>query len=180
MVKNALLAAAVGDACGLSCEEIARGLESVILPGARMSIVKKPGEITLINDAYNANPDSMRAGLDALMDFPGSQRRLAVIGSMGELGTHAQKLHEEVGAYAGGLGLAELVFVGPSANYLKAGAESVGVSSKSIHQTENAERTLALLQNLVLPGDTILIKGSHFLGLEKIAELWPSQRKGDA
>ena len=89
MISNALLAAAVGRECGLTMEEIARGLETVKLPGARMQVVKAHGA-WIINDAYNANPDSMKAALIALSEFPGASRRLAVLGSMGELGQRAQ------------------------------------------------------------------------------------------
>src|ERR1700761_7958179 len=84
MVSNALLAAAVGRECGLTMDEIARGLEAGKLPGARMQVVKTHGA-WIINDAYNANPDSMKAALIALREFRGANRRIAVLGSMGEL-----------------------------------------------------------------------------------------------
>ena len=105
MVGNALLAAAVGRECGLTMDEIARGLEAVRLPGARMQVVKAHGA-WIINDAYNANPDSMKAALVALHEFPGAARRLAVLGSMGELGRHATELHRAVGRIRRAAGLA--------------------------------------------------------------------------
>ena len=114
MADNALLAAAVGHECGLTLQEIARGLESVQLPGARMQVVKAQGA-SIINDSYNANPASMRAALIALKEFPGSGRRLAVLGSMGELGQHAVELHREVGEFAAQQDVACLIAVGPHA-----------------------------------------------------------------
>ena len=122
MVDNALLAAAVGRECGLTLDEIARGLEAVRLPGARMQVVKAHGA-WIINDAYNANPDSMKAALMALKEFPGASRRLAVLGSMGELGQHATELHREIGEFAAQQDLAFLIAVGPHAEAYATGRD---------------------------------------------------------
>ena len=94
MVSNALLAAAVGRECGLTMEEIGRvASRRCKLPGARMQVVKAHGA-WIINDAYNANPDSMKRGADGVeANFPVRRSRLAVLGSMGELGQHAAELH---------------------------------------------------------------------------------------
>ena len=142
MVANALLAAAVGGECGLTLEEIARGLEAVQLPGARMQVVRAHGA-WIINDAYNANPDSMKAALVALKEFPGARRRVAVLGSMGELGQHAVALHREVGEFAAGQGVDLLLVVGPHAEAYVTGARAGGLVN-FIRALDAEEATVAL------------------------------------
>ena len=167
MVNNALLAAAVGRECGLTMDEIARGLEAVQLPGARMQVVKAHGA-WIINDAYNANPDSMKAALKALNDFPGATRRLAVLGSMGELGRHATDLHREIGEFAARLNLAFLIAVGPHAEAYAKGAMAAGLSHNQIVAALDAEEATVALRPLMREGDVVLVKGSHFMGLERL------------
>jgi len=167
MVANALLAAAVGDACGLGLEEIARGLEAVQLPGARMQVVKAHGA-WIINDAYNANPDSMKAALASLSEFPGANRRLAVLGSMGELGPHATELHRELGEFAARQDLAFLIAVGPHAEACAKGAMSAGLNHNQIVAALDAEEATTALKPLLREGDAVLVKGSHFMGLERL------------
>jgi UDP-N-acetylmuramoyl-tripeptide--D-alanyl-D-alanine ligase len=167
MVGNALLAAAVGGECGLSLEEIARGLEAVKLPGARMQVVEAHGA-WIINDAYNANPASMRAALVALREFPGAQRRLAVLGSMGELGRHAAELHLEVGAFAQEQGVEFLIAVGPHAEAYVLGAMRAGL--QNVLRVFDADEAILALKNILREGDAVLVKGSHFMGLERVVE----------
>lgn len=165
MVSNALLAAAVGDACGLNLDEIARGLASVKLPGARMQVVKARG-VSIINDAYNANPASMKAALVALKEFPGAQRRLAVLGSMGELGQHAIELHRSVGEFAARQGVEFLIAVGPHAEAYVNGAMAGGLSN--IVRALDAQEATVALTAMMREGDAILVKGSRFMGLETL------------
>ena len=167
MIGNALLAAAVGHECGLTLEEIARGLASVQLPGARMQVVKAHGA-SIINDAYNANPDSMRAALIALREFPGASRRLAVLGSMGELGQHAATLHQGVGEFAAKQDLAFLIAVGPHGDSIARGAMAAGLSHNQIVAALDAKEAAIALKPLLREGDAVLVKGSHFMGLEKL------------
>jgi UDP-N-acetylmuramoyl-tripeptide--D-alanyl-D-alanine ligase len=167
MINNALIAAAVGRECGLTIHEIGRGLESVKLPGARMQVVKVHGA-SIINDSYNANPDSMRAALIALKEFPGATRRLAVLGSMGELGHHAQALHHATGEFAAKQGVAFLIAVGPHAEAYAKGAMAAGMSPNQIVAALDAEEATTALRPLLRGGDAILVKGSHFMGLERL------------
>jgi len=167
MAGNALLAAAVGDACGLTLDEIARGLEAVELPGARMRVVNAHGA-RIINDAYNANPDSMKAALAALSEFPGAQRRLAVLGSMGELGGHATELHRAVGEFAARQDLAFLIAVGPHAEAYATGAMAGGLELRRIVAALDAEEATVALRPMLREGDAVLVKGSHFMGLERL------------
>jgi UDP-N-acetylmuramoyl-tripeptide--D-alanyl-D-alanine ligase len=167
MVGNALLAAAVGDACGLGLAEIAQGLESVKLPGARMQVVSARGA-WIINDAYNANPDSMKAALVALKEFPGAQRRLAVLGSMGELGQHAVDLHRAVGEFAAHQNIEFLLAVGPNAAAYCAGAIAGGIDHDKVAVAFDTEEATAGLLTRMQEGDAVLVKGSHFMGLERL------------
>jgi UDP-N-acetylmuramoyl-tripeptide--D-alanyl-D-alanine ligase len=167
MVANALLAAAVGRECGLTMDEIARGLEAVQLPGARMQVVKAHGA-WIINDAYNANPDSMKAALIALSEFPGASRRLAVLGSMGELGRHATELHRGIGEFAAQRGLEFLIAVGPHAEAYAKGALAAGLGHNRIVAALDAEEAAVALKPLLREGDAVLVKGSHFMGLERL------------
>ncbi len=167
MVANALLAAAVGRECGLTMDEIARGLEAVQLPGARMRVLHAHGA-SIINDAYNANPDSMKAALTALSEFPGANRRLAVLGSMGELGRHATELHHAVGEFAARQGLAFLIAVGPHAEAYVKGAMAAGLDHNQIVAALDAEEATVALRPVMREGDAILVKGSHFMGLERL------------
>jgi UDP-N-acetylmuramoyl-tripeptide--D-alanyl-D-alanine ligase len=176
MVQNALLAAAVGGVCGLTLEEIARGLESVQLPGARMQVVKAQGA-TIINDAYNANPSSMKAALVALKEFPGAQRRLAVLGSMGELGQHAAELHRTVGEFAAQQDVAFLIAVGPYAEAYATGAAAGGLRRDRMARVLDAEEAAEVLQASLQEGDVVLVKGSHFMGLERLVTVLTERGK---
>jgi len=165
MVGNALLAAAVGHAAGLTLEEIAKGLESVQLPGARMQMVSVDG-MWIMNDAYNANPASMKAALVALKEFPGARRRLAVLGSMGELGQHALELHRAVGEFAGAQGIESIIAVGPHAEAYATGALAGGLAQEKILKAFDAAEATTALKSIMHEGDVVLVKGSHFMGLE--------------
>jgi len=167
MVGNALLAAAVGQVCGLSLDEIAQGLESVKLPGARMQVVQARGA-WIINDAYNANPDSMKAAIMALKEFPGAQRRLAVLGSMGELGQHAAELHRAVGKFAAQQNIDFFLAVGPHAEAYCTGAISGGLDRNKTAVAFDAEEATSGLLTRMQEGDAVLVKGSHFMGLERL------------
>jgi UDP-N-acetylmuramoyl-tripeptide--D-alanyl-D-alanine ligase len=167
MISNALLAAAVGRECGLTMDEIARGLEAVQLPGARMKVTVAHGA-WIINDAYNANPDSMKAALTALREFPGAERRLAVLGSMGELGRHATELHHAIGEFAAQQDLAYLIAVGPHAEAYAKGAMAAGLDHNQIVAALDAEEATVALKPLLRERDAVLVKGSHFMGLEKL------------
>jgi UDP-N-acetylmuramoyl-tripeptide--D-alanyl-D-alanine ligase len=124
-----------------------------------------PGDGLLINDAYNANPVSMRAALDYLVARAGARRRVAILGDMAELGRTAPGYHREVGEAAAELGVAELLAVGELARGYVDGA--AGVAS---HWTPNVHEALRQLDEVVRPGDAVLVKGSRAMGLEAVAE----------
>ena len=123
-VSNALAAAALAGAAGLPLDEIAEGLSAAVARSKRrMDVTRRPDGVTVINDSYNANPDSMRAALTALAALAAGGRSIAVIGHMAELGANAQKWHEEIGGYAARTGVATLVVVGEDAAPMLTGAK---------------------------------------------------------
>ncbi len=160
-VLNALCAMAVGTQLGLSADEIKRGLESFENVGSRNHIIKTD-TLTIIDDCYNANPTSTKAGLDTLSKLSG--RRIAILGDMKELGKDELDLHREVGAYAKEVGIDMLVAVGPLS---EATAEGFG---EGAYYAATVERCIDRIKRYLQPGDTILVKASHSMQFERIVE----------
>ncbi|GLW12176.1 UDP-N-acetylmuramoyl-tripeptide--D-alanyl-D-alanine ligase [Microtetraspora sp. NBRC 13810] len=166
-VENSLAAAAAGYELGLPVATIAGEL-SEAEPGSRwrMEVTDRADGVTVINDAYNANPDSMRAAFVALGDLGRERRRFAVIAALRELGEESESLNEQVGRLAGGAGLTGLIVVGPDAEPVLAGA-----AGAPLLHVPDAETAAAQLAPRLGPGDVVLIKGPRALGLERVAEL---------
>lgn len=162
MVANALLAAAAGHLCGLSAEEIARGLEQASLTSGRLRRFTSKGMV-VIDDTYNANPESMMAALQTLASEPVADgaRRFAVLGRMGELGEHAAEGGRRVGACAAQLPL-ELITVGEEADLISShGGE------KARHFATQ-EQAVAALSSELRSGDVVLFKGSRSARMEQV------------
>ena len=166
-VLNALAAAGVGRALGLSFAQIAEGLERVSLSGMRLEITDQEG-ITVINDAYNANPASMRAALDVLAQVAGPRRKIAVLGDMLELGALAAAGHRRVGEALLENGVDYLVTVGEHAREIAAGAKENGFPAEKSRECATGEEAAAVLKALLVPGDVMLVKGSRGMRMEKI------------
>jgi UDP-N-acetylmuramoyl-tripeptide--D-alanyl-D-alanine ligase len=158
---NAAAALAVLDALGLPRPERV----DVDFSRWRGEERELPGGGLLINDAYNANPVSMRAALEYLVTRAGARRRVAVLGDMAELGRTGPGYHREVGEAASELGVHELLAVGPLARGYVEGA--AGVPSR---WAPNVHEALRELDELVRPGDAVLVKGSRAMGLEAVAD----------
>lgn len=167
MVYNALAGTAVGLACGLSLEEICRGIESLQPVSGRFHIIETE-KYTIVDDCYNANPMSMKASLGLLKDALG--RKIAVLGDMGELGSREAQLHAEVGAFAAGCGLDLLVCAGPLCAHMAQAARE-GNPGLPVVYLENREQLMERLPGLLRDGDTILVKASHFMEYGKVVEL---------
>jgi UDP-N-acetylmuramoyl-tripeptide--D-alanyl-D-alanine ligase len=171
-VPNALAAAAAVLAAGVTSD---LDLVADLLSRAqavshwRMEVTERPDGVTVINDAYNANPDSMLAALRTLqvMSRGGERRTWAVLGEMAELGPDGASAHEEVGAAAARLAVSRLVVIGSGAAGIHAGAVQTGAGGSV--QVDDASAALALLQAEVAPGDVVLVKASRSVGLEKLA-----------
>lgn len=157
MVSNALAAAAVGRTLGLTDDEIKRGVRAYKTVGSRANLIDT-GKIKIIDDCYNANPTSVRASLDTLMNFEG--RRVAILGDMKELGENELELHLETGRYAQCCDL--VIAVGPLAEKLAEGAGGLHFNTK--------EELLSQLPSLINEGDVVLVKASHSMQFEKITE----------
>ena len=170
-VGNALAAAAVGLHAGLSVEDVAAALSGADpVSRWRMELTTRPDGVTVLNDAYNANPDSMRAALESLVAVAGDGRRTwAVVGEMLELGESADAEHEAVGRLATALGVDRLVVVGPGARPAHAGAALAPSWPGRSVTVADVDAATALLLDEVRPGDVVLVKASRAAGLERIA-----------
>jgi UDP-N-acetylmuramoyl-tripeptide--D-alanyl-D-alanine ligase len=158
-VSNALAAAAVTYALGVGLDTICDGLEEARLPKMRMQVERLANGVTLINDAYNANPASMAAALRAVTARPG--RAIAVLGEMRELGDESNALHRDIGRLAVEVGIAVLIAVGPGSDAIIEGARAAGRSSTEIHSCPDAATAATLVTSLWKEGDVILAKGSR-------------------
>lgn len=168
-VINALAAVGVGREMGLTGEEIARGLASVVLTGMRMEIINTGG-IKIINDTYNASPASTRAALQALVDLAGSGRKVAVLGNMLELGPRSPESHRELGETAAKLGVDCLVTVGDLAESIHAGAAGAGLRPEKAVRCGDNDGAIKALDGLLGDGDTVLVKGSRGMKMEQIVQ----------
>ena len=174
-VGNALAVVAVASELGLSFESICAALESARpVSRWRMEVVERADGVTLVNDAYNANPDSMRAALTALERMGEGRRTWAVLGTMLELGDESDALHAEVGAEVVARGVDELVVVGPAAAALAAGARDAGtasgVTATRVREVPDADAAEALLDAELAAGDVVLFKSSRDAGLRLLGD----------
>jgi UDP-N-acetylmuramoyl-tripeptide--D-alanyl-D-alanine ligase len=161
MVTNALLAAGVGWKLGVPIAEIAAGLSSATLTGGRLNRYQSRG-VSVIDDTYNANPESMAAAIETLADMTveNGGRRIAVLGRMGELGTHAPAAHQRTGALAAERGLT-VIAVGE-------GAEGIARGAHDSPFFPVLDEAAAWLSREVKPGDVVLFKGSRTATVEKV------------
>ena len=172
MVYNALAAAAAGQLLGLTPEEIRDGIAAVESVSGRSHIVKLPDKV-LIDDCYNANPVSMEAAIDLLLQADG--RRVAVMGDMFELGEQEKEMHARVGKYAADKGVECIICAGKLERCIYEGAREAAGERKDgpaaeIFYFEDRESLLEGINQILKPGDTILIKASHGMGFEKVVE----------
>jgi UDP-N-acetylmuramoyl-tripeptide--D-alanyl-D-alanine ligase len=167
MVRNALIAVTTGIIFGLSPAECAAGLENASLTKGRLEQKIIRGMLVL-DDTYNANPDSMVAALRTLAQMPAAGKRIAVLGRMGELGAESERGHRLVGEVAGRLGIACVISVGPEAGLISDSAAQEGVD-KTFNVSCNIEAA-ELLRNYAHPGDVVLVKGSRSARMERIVE----------
>ncbi|GAA3790486.1 UDP-N-acetylmuramoyl-tripeptide--D-alanyl-D-alanine ligase [Streptomyces coacervatus] len=171
-VSNALAAAAVAHELGMSAEEIATALsEAGSLSRWRMEVTERPDGVTIVNDAYNANPESMRAALRALAAMGRGRRTWAVLGKMAELGDEALAEHDAVGRLAVRLNVGKLVAVGGrEASWLQLGAYNEGSWGEESVHVSDAQAAVDLLRSELRPGDVVLVKASRSVGLESVAQ----------
>jgi len=170
-VSNSLAATAIALELGLPLADVGAGLAAAKpLSRWRMEVTERPDGVLVVNDAYNANPESMRAALTALRTMARARRCWAVLGQMAELGAGADAEHGALGRYATGLGVDRLVVVGPEAAPVHAAAAADGSWRGESVQVPDVGAAVRLLRRDVRPGDVVLVKASRAAGLERIAE----------
>lgn len=168
---NAAAAIAVARRVGVDSEHAREGLAAFEPPPMRLTL-QRSGGLTIINDAYNANPDSMLAGLRTLKQVaPEGTRRVAVLGDMLELGEHSDDAHREIADAIIREDLADVVIgVGPAASAMVTPLGTTRLSVVSLPTLDKA--SLRTLLETLRPGDVVLLKGSRRTGLERVAEAW--------
>lgn len=165
---NALAAIAVARRMGLNEDAIFDSLAQANGPEMRLQL-QHIGKLTLLNDAYNANPASMRAALETLCSLPSASRRIAVLGDMRELGKSSERFHREMGQFVAACPLDRLLCVGPMAALIAKVAQESGMNPDVITHHPDAPAAARALSAIVQPRDTILLKGSRIIHLEEIA-----------
>ena len=163
MVNNALLAAAVALRQGIAPNVIAENFGRVKLSGGRLQ-ERTAGGFRFLDDSYNANPDSMKAALEALKISPAGGRRVAVLGFMGELGEHEREAHLSVGGAVVTTGVDALVTVGTKAAMINEGA--VGIQER--HHFADHDAASQFLRDFLVYDDLVLVKGSRAAAMEKV------------
>ena len=167
---NAACACATAFSMGVSLETAIEGLNSYQPPSMRLEIIAAKNGATIINDAYNAAPDSMQAALQTLRAIAGRERRkVAILGEMRELGSYSAECHQIVGKYTSEAEVDALVIIGDNTQPLSTTFRSLSPQS-SIAEFSNAKSALSYVENLIESQDVVLIKGSRALALEQIVE----------
>ena len=172
-VANALAAATVCLGVGMNVPQIAAGLDRAeALSGGRMAVTHRADGVVVIDDAYNANPESMRAGLKALATLARSRpegRSWAVLGEMAELGDLAPVEHDAIGRLAVRLRVDRVLAVGPAARLIHAGASHEGSGGQESAAVADVDEAIAVLRAELRPGDVVLVKASKVAGLRRVA-----------
>jgi len=182
-VSNALAVAAVALECGLPLNTVAERLSQAVPQSRwRMEVTERADGVTVVNDAYNANPESMRAALKALAIMAHGRRSVAVLGHMAELGDTARDAHDALGRLIVRLDISQLLAVGDTARPIALGAALEGSWNGESEWVPDVAAAIARLAELVQPGDVVLVKGSRSAGMERVAEalLDSSDPRGDA
>ncbi len=174
MIYPTLTATAIGVHFGMTNEEIAKGVLRFAPTKMRMNILPRGEEITILDDAYNANPQSMRAAVEVLSKTK-SGRKVAVLGDMFELGPLAPALHAGVGEYLGKAGVDCLVAVGEQSEHMAKAAEDAGVSE--VYWRPTKKEALTVLEQIVRPDTTFLVKASRGMEFEELVAFLKSVTK---
>ncbi|MFQ5733623.1 MAG: UDP-N-acetylmuramoyl-tripeptide--D-alanyl-D-alanine ligase [Planctomycetaceae bacterium] len=168
-VTDALIAIAIGREIGLSAERIAGGL-ATFEPVAGRCRLENIGPWRVIDDSYNANPDSMRAACVALRDWPEFGRRILVAGDMKELGDAAAESHRAIGRFAAESAIEHVIAYGEFAGPLVAEAKAAGMHASQLAECDSLDAVLTVLDCWLEPGDVVLVKGSRALRMERVIE----------
>lgn len=169
-VYNALCAIAVGLAMNMNIEKIKNGLAKFVSGKMRMEIIFTKDEIKVINDSYNANPDSTCAAIEVLKNMNCSGRRVLILADMMELGEYSSRGHKRVGEKAAQSKADILITIGEKAKDISQGALDNGMKEEQIYSFSDNKTAISKLESILMPKDTVLIKGSRIMKLEEIAD----------
>lgn len=172
MAYSASIAVAVAESLGLGHDEIVRGVAAYVPAGSRMRVLRKSCGRIILDDCYNANPQSVAAALEVLARTD-CDRKVAVLGDMGELGELTDRAHYNMGALAAMLGVDMVVAIGDKAAKIADGAAQSG---SSVLYFTSQEEALPELRRQLRPGTAVLVKASHAMHFEKMTE----QLSGDS
>jgi UDP-N-acetylmuramoyl-tripeptide--D-alanyl-D-alanine ligase len=167
---NALAAAACAHAAGIPVEAIGRGLSAFRPYTGRLQVKKTAEGMTVIDDSYNANPDSVRAAIDVLCGSPG--RTVLVLGDMGEVGDEGPDFHSEIGRYARECGVSSVLALGEST------AHTVAAYGEGARHFATIEDLSEALDRMRSEGTTVLVKGSRFMRMERVVAALTGTRSG--
>ncbi len=176
---NALAAIGVARAMRLSEQEIVAALAQAQGPDMRLQLQELDGGVTLLNDAYNANPNSMRAALETAAGLRPRGRRLAVLGDMRELGSSSERYHKEIGEFAAHCGFDLLACVGPQAVIIADSAERSGMPTGAICRFADAAAAAHEVPQWLREGDLVLLKASRSIHLEQVAQAIVESRQSE-
>jgi UDP-N-acetylmuramoyl-tripeptide--D-alanyl-D-alanine ligase len=169
-VTNALAAAALASQLGMAVSAIAEGLSAAVARSRwRMEVTDRPDGVTIINDAWNTNPEALRAALAALAALARGRRTFAVLSQMRELGAQSVELNEQAGGFAARTGVAGLIVVGGEADPMLAGAKAEPSWPGELLHVADGPAAVRALSERLRPGDVVLVKGSRAAGLERVA-----------
>ena len=166
-ISNAMSAIAAGIFSGISIENAIKGLSTLVTTKMRFEVIHRD-KITIINDAYNASPASMRAAIKTAAEIY-ENRKIAVLGDMFELGDISEKVHKDVGECVAENNFEILITVGELGKFIAEGAKSAGL--EKIFVTDSHENAAKILRSILQADDVVLFKASHGMHLEKIIDL---------
>lgn len=169
-ISNALAAAGVGRALGIAPQAISAALGESVAEAGRQEMLRGREGCLIINDAYNASPDSMRASLALLASLEVLGTRYAVLGDMGELGEASDACHRGVGEAVQANAIDELICIGEASRLIAEGAREAGMNDAHITCVDSIGTALEHLEGTLGPDDAVLVKASNFMGLARLAE----------
>lgn len=168
-IYNALFAIAVADKLGFTVKEIKRGLENYRRPSSRLTIYNLGQGRILIDDTFSANPNAVKAAID-VTSYISKGRKIAVLGTMLEMGKYKIKGHKDVGRYLAKRKIDRLYTYGNDAKFIALGAKEVGYDSKRIFSTTDESNLVNYLKKELKPNTTILLKASHGMMLKRVVK----------
>ena len=166
-VLNACAAAGIGEYLGMTFDEIAQGINLAKTIAGRNNLIPNGKDTYIVDDCYNAAPNSVKAGLDALSMVPG--KKVAILGDMYELGTESDALHREVGEYAAGIPLEKLIIAGENSKHMYEGALSKKPSFEVLY-FENLDALLEKVKEITSKDENILVKASNGMNFSKVVK----------